>query len=479
MLFNSLGYIVFFTLIFISYWFLLNKNLNFQNRLLLIASYAFYSWWSWKFLGLLIISTILDFIYGIYVASPNRKKAKLFVSLSIINNLGILAIFKYYNFFIEQFQMAFKPFGLNIHPSFLLIALPVGISFYTFHGMSYVFDIYRGKILPEKNLAVYAVFVSFFPLLVAGPIERANHLLPQIKKNRVFSYGQAIEGCKLLIWGMFKKVVIADSLSPIADTIFENYQTNNASTLILGIIVFSFQIYGDFSGYSDIAIGSAKLLGFELLTNFKFPYFSRDIAEFWRRWHISLSSWFKDYLYIPIGGSKDGKLKAIRNTFIIFLVSGFWHGASWNFIVWGTIHACGFLPLLVLNRNRLYSSTVVAQNRSLPNLKELLQMISTFSYVAFAWIFFRISGISNALGFINKLIADAISNPSQFLHPPVGKSAFIYIIPFLMGDWICRRNERNLISFNNTILNFMLFFVLLALIQLKFGEKSAFIYFQF
>ena len=319
-------------------------------------------------MGLLILSTAVDYAYGFKVASPNRKSAKLFLWLSIINNLGILGVFKYYNFFAVQFQYGFELLGLHTNLILLNIVLPIGISFYTFHGMSYVFDIYRGQQKPVKSFVEYAVFVSFFPLLVAGPIERANHLLPQVQKPRFFSYNQAVEGCRLILWGMFKKVVIADSLADIVDAIFQNHRDYNGITLIVGAIAFSFQIYGDFSGYSDIALGTAKLFGFELLSNFKFPYFSRDIAEFWRRWHISLSSWFRDYLYIPLGGSREGKYRAIRNTFIVFLLSGFWHGASWNFIAWGFIHACGFLPLLLLNSNRKHVNNVVAQDRKLPNL---------------------------------------------------------------------------------------------------------------
>jgi D-alanyl-lipoteichoic acid acyltransferase DltB (MBOAT superfamily) len=322
-LFNSIEFLLFLPIVFILYWFVFNKSLKHQNFLILVASYFFYGWWSYKFLGLLMLSTLLDYIYGFSVASENRKKAKLFLWLSIINNLGILAIFKYYNFFITQFQSAFELVGVHINPTFIQFALPVGISFYTFHGMSYVFDIYRGKLKPVSNLVDYSLFVSFFPLLVAGPIERANHLLPQVQQKRTLNYLQTIQGLRLILWGMFKKVVIADNLSVFVDSAFKTYGSANAYTLILGAIAFSFQIYADFSGYSDIGLGTAKLFGFELLSNFKFPYFSRDIAEFWRRWHISLSSWFKDYLYIPLGGSKGGKLNAIKNTFIIFIVSGF------------------------------------------------------------------------------------------------------------------------------------------------------------
>lgn len=429
-------------------------------------------------MGLLMVSTVLDYLYGFWVASPNRKKAKLFLWLSIINNLGILCIFKYYNFFAVQLQSLLDVFGLHVNPILLNVALPIGISFYTFHGMSYVFDIYRGDQKPVRNFVDYAVFVSFFPLLVAGPIERANHLLPQVQRRRVFDYNQAVEGCRLILWGMFKKVVIADSLAVTVDEIFKNYTSHSGATLILGAIAFSFQIYGDFSGYSDIALGTAKLFGFELLSNFKFPYFSRDVAEFWRRWHISLSSWFRDYLYIPLGGSKNGRYKAVRNTFIIFLVSGFWHGASWNFISWGFIHACGFLPLLLLNRNRRHLSEVVAFDRKLPNLSELWQMLRTFVFVTVAWIFFRADGMSNALGYIQHMMSSIAKQPSQFLVLPEGKSVFIYIAPLIIGDWYLRRDERKLKTMNSVVM-FFVYMLLAALIVYNFSTDSNFIYFQF
>ena len=424
---------------------------------------------------LLMLSTILDYIYGFSVASPNRKKAKFFLWLSIINNLGILGIFKYYNFFAAQFQEGFELIGLHTNPVLLNIALPVGISFYTFHGMSYVFDIYREKQKPVKNFVDYAVFVSFFPLLVAGPIERASHLLPQVQKTRKFDYTQAVEGCRLILWGMFKKVVIADSLAPIVDAIFNNYQNESGITLILGAIAFSFQIYGDFSGYSDIALGTAKLFGFELLSNFKFPYFSRDIAEFWRRWHISLSSWFKDYLYIPLGGSKEGKWKAIRNTFVIFLVSGFWHGASWNFIAWGFIHACGFLPLLLLKRNRRYTSDVVAEGKIFPNIGELLQMMGTFAFVTLAWVFFRAETLEMALGFI-----EGFFNFGSF-RMTIEPFMLLSLILMILIDWAHRHDARNILFIKRGYLRYLTYTLLITLVFVKFGiqEISTFIYFQF
>ncbi|HMG83609.1 MAG TPA: MBOAT family O-acyltransferase [Ferruginibacter sp.] len=425
---------------------------------------------------LLAISTFLDFSYGFWVASSNKIKAKLFLWLSIINNLGILAIFKYYNFFAEQFKQAFENIGIHTHPVILDIALPIGISFYTFHGMSYVFDIYNGRQKPVANFIEYAVFVSFFPLLVAGPIERATHLLPQVQRPRTFDYNQAVEGCRLILWGMFKKVVIADSLAEIVNNIFMGYQQKNAFALIVAAIAFSFQIYCDFSGYSDIAIGTAKLLGFELLSNFKFPYFSRDIAEFWRRWHISLSSWFKDYLYIPLGGSKNGKWQAIRNVFIIFLVSGFWHGASWKYVAWGFVHACAFLPLLLLGRNRKHISTIIAYDKRWPSFKELIQMGCTFLFVTFAWVFFRADNISVALKYLQRIVVNTFEYPKQFLCLPEGKTALIYIIPFILCEWYLRRDERKLIV---PAYKSLVYVILIVIVFFYFGKNNSFIYFQF
>jgi alginate O-acetyltransferase complex protein AlgI len=473
MLFNSFEFLLFLPVVFVLYWFVLNKSLKWQNALVLGASYFFYGWWSYKFMGLLMLSTALDYAYGFWVASPNRKKAKLFLWLSVLNNLGILAVFKYYNFFALQFQEGLELIGLHTNPVLLQVALPIGISFYTFHGMSYVFDIYRGQQKPVRNFVDYAVFVSFFPLLVAGPIERANHLLPQVQKARIFKYQQALEGCRLILWGLFKKVVIADAIAEVIDPIFASYEAYNSPTLILAAIGFAFQIYGDFSGYSDIALGTAKLFGFELLSNFRFPYFSRDLAEFWRRWHISLSSWFRDYLYIPLGGSKVGLAKAVRNTFIIFLVSGFWHGASWNFIVWGGIHACGFLPLLLTKRNRQNTDTV-AQNRKFPTSKEWRQMLLTFAFVTFAWIFFRADTLPDALGFIKA----ALGNWSA-LGNITGKSILVLGTLLIVIDWYLRHNERQLRVPKQSAIRLGIYFVMAIAVLLCLGGQQSFIYFQF
>jgi len=453
-----------------------------QNLLVLAASYFFYGWWSWKFLCLLALSTLLDYLYGFGVALANKIKAKFFLLLSIITNLGILGVFKYYDFFAIQFSKGIELLGLHSNPVLLNVALPIGISFYTFHGMSYVFDIYSDKQKPVLSIVDYAVFVSFFPLLVAGPIERASHLLPQVKKTRIFKYTQAVEGCRLILWGLLKKVVIADSLAGIVDNIFDNYSEYNGASLVAGAIAFSFQIYGDFSGYTDIALGTAKLFGFELLSNFKFPYFSRDIAEFWRRWHVSLSSWFKDYLYIPLGGSKEGKLKAVRNTLIIFIVSGFWHGASWNFIAWGFIHACGFLPLLMMNRNRKHTTDVVAENKLFPSVKELWQMISTFTFVTIAWVFFRADNINHALNFFKSIFLELINIKTNFKLKKIEINTFYYIIFFVLIDWFFRKNERKLNLPQKKIIRLFLYFLIILLIIIHVANKNnsdTFIYFQF
>ena len=354
MLFNSLEFFIFLPIVFILYWYIINKNLNLQNSLLLIASYVFYGWWDYRFLSLIALSTIVDYIVGLSIHNADTKaNKKYWLILSMLFNLGLLGFFKYYNFFIDSWVDLISSFGYSIENTWTLkVILPVGISFYTFQTMSYSIDIYREKLAPTKNFIAFAAFVSFFPQLVAGPIERASNLLPQILKKRKFDKDLAIKGIEQIVWGMFKKVVIADSIAPIVNDIFNNYDSFSGGTLITGAIFFAVQIYCDFSGYSDIAIGTAKLFGFNLMTNFNFPYFSRSIAEFWRKWHISLSTWFRDYLYIPLGGSKVGKVKGVRNVFAIFLVSGFWHGANWTFIAWGGIHALLFIPSFIIGTNR-------------------------------------------------------------------------------------------------------------------------------
>ncbi len=480
MIFNSLEFFLFLPIVFILYWFVFNKSLKLQNLFVLLSSYFFYGWWSWKFLCLLVLSTLLDYLYGLGVSSSNKKKAKYFLLLSIVNNLGVLGIFKYYNFFALQFTKGFEALGLHSDPLLLNIVLPIGISFYTFHGMSYVFDIYRAQQKPVSNIVDYAVFVSFFPLLVAGPIERANHLLPQIQIPRYYNYNQAVEGCRLILWGLFKKVFIADNIASIVDKIFLDYQHYNGASLILAIVGFSFQIYCDFSGYSDIAIGTAKLLGFELLSNFKFPYFSRNIAEFWKRWHISLSSWFRDYVYIPLGGSKNGKFKSVINIFIIFLLSAFWHGAELHFILWGFIHAVGFIPLFFLTKNMKYVDGIVAKNRFLPTISDFFKMFSTFIFVSFAWIFFRLD-TNLSFNVINHIFYSVLNNPETQFKFLFGEPILIYITVIIMCDWWLRHDERKLRIPSNYIIRYFIYILLTLISMMSFmtNEQNSFIYFQF
>ena len=389
MFFNSLDFAVFLPIVFILYWFVAQKNLKLQNALIVVASYVFYGWWDWRFLSLIIFSTVVDYLVGQKLRTEEKQsKRKVLLWTSIIVNLGFLGFFKYYNFFLENFVDAFSLFGMQINANSLNIILPVGISFYTFQTLSYTIDVYRKKLEPTKDFIAFSAFVCFFPQLVAGPIERATNLLPQFYKKRTFEYNKAVDGMRQILWGLFKKVVIADNCAEFANQIFNNSADMNGSTLVLGAIFFTFQIYGDFSGYSDIAIGTSRLFGFDLKQNFATPYFSRDIAEFWRRWHISLSTWFRDYLYIPLGGSRGGTWMKVRNTFAIFLVSGFWHGANWTFIIWGALNAIYFLPLLLTNNNRK-NLGVVAEGKLLPSFRELFAMLTTFILTVFAWIFFR------------------------------------------------------------------------------------------
>ncbi|MBV1922393.1 MAG: MBOAT family protein, partial [Flavobacteriaceae bacterium] len=437
MLFNSIEFVIFLPIVFILYWFVFNKNIKIQNIVLLIASYVFYGWWDWRFLSLIVFSSFVDYFVGLGMNNTeNSFKRKTYLWISICVNLGFLGFFKYYNFFAESFSDAFTLFGSSIDASRLNIILPVGISFYTFQTLSYSIDVYKRKLEPTKDGIAFFAFVSFFPQLVAGPIERATNLLPQFYSKRKFDYSNAIDGLRQILWGLFKKIVIADSCATYANLIFNNSAEYSGSTLFLGAIFFTFQIYGDFSGYSDIAIGTSRLFGFNLMKNFSFPYFSRDIAEFWRRWHISLSTWFRDYLYIPLGGSKGGTWMKVRNTFIIFIVSGFWHGANWTFIVWGALNAIYFLPLLLLNKNRR-NLEVVAKNRFLPGLKDSFSILTTFGLTILAWIFFRAENLAHAWQILKEIFS------RSFFSLPTEKpiTTIILIILFVIFEWIGREGE--------------------------------------
>jgi len=476
MLFNSIEFLLFLPTVFCLYWFLFQKNLRAQNLLLLISSYVFYGWWDWRFLSLIFLSTIVDYFVGLKIYdSSNKKTKKSYLWISILFNLGILGFFKYFNFFIDSWIDFLSAFGYQHQSTWTLkVILPVGISFYTFQTMSYSLDIYFKKLKPTKDFISFASFVSFFPQLVAGPIERASNLLPQILNNRVFKYEQGVQGLRLILWGMFKKIVIADSLDWRVDYTFNNYQNLDGGTLLLGLIYFSFQIYCDFGGYSDIAIGTSKLFGFELMSNFKFPYFSRDIGEFWRRWHISLSTWFRDYLYIPLGGSKGGKWLSIRNIFIIFIVSGFWHGANWTFIMWGLIHAVLYILLFLSGKNRQYTLTVVAEDRWFPTIKELFQMGITFFSTMIAWVFFRSENISESYFYLQRIILERS-------FPKDNRGGAILIIIFILLEWNFRKNERNPINFKIKYIRWLVYTLLFYSIFafFRFFEYDQFIYFEF
>lgn len=478
MLFNSFDFLIFLVTVFILYWFVFKNSLRNQNILILVSSYIFYGWWDWRFLILILLSTLIDYVCAIQIQKNEDKKIrKRWLMISLFFNLGMLAVFKYFNFFIESWINFSNQLGFSTSISTLNIILPVGISFYTFQTLSYTIDVYRGQLKPTKNFIDFAAFVTFFPQLVAGPIERATNLLPQFQKNRVFDYDLAISGLRLIFWGLLKKVVIADSCSIYVNTIFSNYEQMNLLSLILGGVYFAFQIYGDFSGYSDMAIGTSRLFGFDLMKNFNYPYFSRDIAEFWRRWHISLSTWFRDYLYIPLGGSRGNKINQIRNVFIIFLVSGFWHGANWTFVVWGFINALLFMPLLLVNanRNNINEIEYVGLRRL---IIDLVKIIITFSMVCFAWIFFRAENITEAFDYISQMF---MNRSFSFQYLSCDRYA-VELIPliflFVTVEWFSRFKEEPITGGKYETLKLIL--VLIAILTLgSYSNPQDFIYFQF
>ena len=481
MLFNSIEFAVFLPVVFLLYWFVFNKNLKLQNLFVVAASYVFYGWWDWRFLFLIAFTSLCSYLAGLLIGKYREtpEKARAFNVANIVVNLLILGAFKYYDFFATSFANAFlggRTEGLLLH-----VILPVGISFYTFQALSYSIDVYRAKLEPTRDIIQFFAYVSFFPQLVAGPIERATNLLPQFARPRTFDYETGADGMRQILWGLFKKMVIADNCAIYVDPIFASYQTQTGSNLLLAAVLFAFQIYGDFSGYSDMAIGTAKLFGIRLMRNFNVPYFSRDIAEFWRRWHISLTTWFRDYVYIPLGGSRCSKAKIIRNTFVIFLVSGLWHGANWTFIAWGAYHALLFLPLILLGKNRKYRDTV-ADGRLLPSFKEAGQMLLTFLLVVIGWILFRSESIGDAWNFFCGMWQWGTLRASyRFFSWAVIRRTSFFIILMLLVEWIQRKAQHGLYLRPSTpvILRYAIYLSIMVIIVYYSGGHRDFIYFDF
>ncbi|MBQ1655255.1 MAG: MBOAT family protein [Bacteroidales bacterium] len=485
MLFNSIEYILFLPIVFLLYWFVFDNfiskskwQLHLQNAFVVVASYVFYGWWDWRFLLLIASTSLCSWLSGIFMQKTDvQKKRKLVTAANIVINIAILATFKYYDFFITEFA---RLFNLSSDGILLNVILPVGISFYTFQALSYSIDVYRRKIEPTRDIVAFFAFISFFPQLVAGPIERATNLLPQFLKKREFDYATAADGCRQILWGLFKKIVVADNCAVVVNEIFADYANMPASLLMVGALFFTFQIYGDFSGYSDIAIGTAKLFGIKLMRNFNVPYFSRDIAEFWRRWHISLNTWFRDYVYIPLGGSRTTKAKVVRNTFVIFLLSGLWHGANWTFIAWGVYHALLFLPLILLGKNRKYTGTI-AEGKFLPSFKELCMMLLTFALVVIGWIFFRAETIADAIHYIAALCSPEIWKTSfEFWIYPTNNAGWFVII-MLIVEWLLRDKEHGLDIRNIKYgwLRIIIYYTLIVVMFWFSGKSETFIYFQF
>lgn len=473
MLFNSFDYLLFLPIVFLLYWFVFT-TLRWQNMLVVVASYIFYGWWDWRFLILIAFTTLCSFLSGIEIERRKAGGGKFYAVANISVNLLILGIFKYFNFFTDSLSAAFNSIGIDLHPITLQLILPVGISFYTFQALSYTIDVYRGKLSATHDPVSFFAFISFFPQLVAGPIERATNLLPQFQRERHFDYATAVDGTKQILWGLFKKMVIADNCADIVDKVWSDYSSHSSAMLVVASVLFAFQIYGDFSGYSDIAIGTGKLFGIRLMRNFNLPYFSRSVAEFWKRWHISLNTWFVDYVYIPLGGSREGKWKAVRNTFVIFFLSGLWHGANWTYVTWGVYHAALFLPLLILGKKRKYKDTV-AEGRLLPTLKELRQVLTTFSLAVFGWIIFRANSIADFWGYLKTMLVNwNISDPIE------GKKALFFIMVLLMVEWLNRSKEHAFaFHFQNQYLRWSVYLAVALLCLTQSGKQVQFIYFQF
>lgn len=483
MLFNSFEFLIFLPLAFLGYWFVF-KGLKVQNLFVFAVSYLFYGWWDWRFLFLIFLTTVLCYASGYFIGKTDTNRIRKWIcGLNIATNIAILCYFKYFNFFADSLRILFSQFGYQLDWFTLDVLLPVGISFYTFQAISYPIDVYRGKIAATTDFVAFAAFISFFPQLVAGPIERSTQLLPQFKKLRKFEYSKAVDGMRQILWGFFKKIVVADNCAMLANNVFDNFESCSAPVLWFGAFMFTFQIYGDFSGYSDIAIGVARLFGINLSRNFHFPYFSRDIAEFWRRWHISLNTWFRDYIYIPLGGSRCSKVKVVRNTMVIFLISGLWHGANWTFVAWGAFHGLLFLPLILSGSNRKYLS-VIAENRVFPTAIELFQVLTTFVLVMIGWVIFRSENISQAIDYLMAMTMrwdnPSCGNALVGLNTTIS-STILMISILTIIDWTQRRKNfgMQIVEGRSMVVRWSIYLLFFFFILVFAGQQAQFIYFQF
>ena len=489
MLFNSIEFGVFLPVVFLLYWFVFARNLKLQNLFIVAVSYLFYGWWNVRFLFLIALTTLVSFVSGRLIAHYQRRdtgnavrwyknRAWLISAGNILFNLGILGCFKYYDFFVTSFAEAFRLLGTSLQVHTLDLILPVGISFYTFQALSYTIDVYKKKTEATDDIVSFFAYVSFFPQLVAGPIERATRLLPQFYKERTFSYPAAVDGLRQILWGLFKKVVVADNCAVFVNQIYADYTTKPSFSLVLAAVCFSVQIYCDFSGYSDMAIGTARLFGFRLMRNFNMPYFSRDIAEFWRRWHISLTTWFRDYVYIPLGGSRGSRWQRVRNTLIVFTLSGFWHGANLTFLFWGLFNGLLFLPLLLEKKNRRYID-IPAEGNVLPSAGEAISIFLTFILVTTGWIFFRAESLAQAFGYLSAIVSFSPVTGSYISLIPK-KICFLVVFLFIC-EWFQRDKEHALqIDIFPRWGRYMVYYsIVTALFFFTELEDIPFIYFQF
>ena len=481
MLFNSFTFMIFLPVVFLLYWFVF-KPLKWQNLLILVASYVFYGWWDWRFLILIVITSLSSYVSGLLIEryEGRRRWQRAVSAANIVLNLSILAAFKYFNFFADSLGAALVLVGITVDWPTMHIILPVGISFYTFQALSYSIDVYAHRIKPTRDIIAFFSFISFFPQLVAGPIERATNLLPQMLGKRTFDYSMAVDGLRQMLWGFFKKLIIADTCAEVVNQTWDGLSYATGMSLFVSSLLFTFQIYADFSGYSDIAIGCAKLFGFKLTTNFKVPYFSRNVREFWRRWHITLMNWFTQYVYFPLGGSRRSRARTILNTLIVFALSGLWHGADWTFVLWGLYHALLFIPLILWGGQR-YKDTV-AQGRCLPTLREFASMLVTFLLVNFGWVLFRAPDFAGFCDFTSRLLSPSLLSVQGLTMKMA--TTLMWCVGLVAVEWLQRERQHVLQIdgyriFSLQATRLALYALLVFLIFYFAGQVQTFIYFQF